>query len=104
MDRVRRAALTPRIAFAPAAAGRFAGVVDRELARRPAALTVDLAGVDYLDPAGLAALGAAGERAREAGVRLLVAGARVPVYKALQVAGLGGLLGRAPAALRDGPP
>ena len=69
-------------------AGQFREYLAGALDLRPAALTVDLAGVRFLDSAGLSALVYAHNRAQEAGISLLVADPQPQVRRILDVTGL----------------
>lgn len=70
------------------AAGRFREYLAGALDLRPAALTVDLGGVTFLDSTGLSALVYALHRASDAGIGLVVTNPRPQVRRLLEVTGM----------------
>ena len=71
------------VADAAAAAARLT-----EAAARDRVLIVDLAGLDYIDASGLAALACARAHARQAGGDLLLAAPQLQVQRILAITGL----------------
>lgn len=69
-------------------AGRFREHLAAALDSAPAALTVDLGGVTFLDSTGLSALVYAHNRARDEGIDLTVADPQPQVRRLLDVTGL----------------
>ncbi len=59
-----------------------------------APVTIDMSGVERIDPAGLRTLRQAADIARRTGAGVYLEGAQPEVYKAVQVAGLGSLITR----------
>jgi len=69
-------------------AGDLTADVRRVLADGATTVTIDLAGLAYIDPTGLRAVASAVDVARTAGAAVRFTGARPSVYKALHVARL----------------
>jgi anti-anti-sigma regulatory factor len=80
----------PRLRLDPQATERFLQHLRAELEKESvSAITVDLGGVERVDPATLQSLRTAGDEVHVAGRDLYVDGAVPLVYKALQLAKLG---------------
>jgi anti-sigma B factor antagonist len=62
--------------------------LEQVLARHPAAITLDLAGVTFIDSTGVTLLNTARERAREAGVRFTLAAPSPQVQRVLEMTAL----------------
>ncbi|WP_244524770.1 STAS domain-containing protein [Trujillonella endophytica] len=74
-------------------APRLTESIDAVLATGPAELVVDLAGVSFLDSAGLHALVTAHGRAEQQGIRMRVLVGTRAVLRPIQVTGLEAVLG-----------
>ena len=80
----------PRLRLDPEATDKFLQHLRAELQKRSVgAITVDLGGIERIDPASLQSLRTAGDEAHVAGKDLYVDGAEPVVYKSLQLAKLG---------------
>ena len=85
----------PRLRLDPQATERFLQHLRAELQKQSvSAITVDLRGIERVDPATLQSLRVAGDEAQVVGKDLYVAGAAPIVYKSLQLAKLGLLFKR----------
>jgi anti-sigma B factor antagonist len=62
--------------------------LERVLARDPAAITMDLGGVTFIDSTGVTLLNTARERARQAGVSFMLAAASPQVRRVLEMTAL----------------
>ncbi len=85
-----------RLVFDPRMTEPFLQRVRSELQKGAVdAVTLQMEQVSYLDPGALAALRLVGETARSAGKTIVLEGVQPSVYKALQIAKLATLFGRA---------